>query len=201
MNIVDVFGEFVIRIQCKDVTLYHNEELTNSMNVVFNSPFVTNRDRKNNTDSHKGNGLTTVGQPYPITDLPGIFGLINWIEVQSLEAKKVIGLATEKNKVYYKRSWANRLKKGGYGLCHKHLPSPDIVAIFYVNVPENSSDLIFVKDAKDFEEIENIKEEDRYILKPVEGELIIHSPNLWHAVGKHNNDLPRNVFVFDIDYV
>ena len=78
---------------------------------------------------------------------------------------------------------------------------PDVVAIFYVDVPKNSSDLIFVKNGKDYEELKNINEEDIHTIQPIEGELIIHSPNLWHAVGMHNNDLPRNVFVFDIDYV
>jgi hypothetical protein len=201
MNIINVFDEFVARIECNDSTLYHNEELIQSINMVFQSPYVINRDRKINTDSHKGEGLTTVGQPYPITDLPGIDNLIKWIDIELLKFKNELGIAKEKNNVYYKKSWANQLKKGGYGLCHKHLTQPDVVAIFYVDVPKNSSDLIFVKNGKDYEELKNINEEDIYTIQPIEGELIIHSPNLWHAVGMHNNDLPRNVFVFDIDYV
>jgi hypothetical protein len=201
MNIINVFDEFVARIECNDSTLYHNEELIQSINMVFQSPYVINRDRKINTDSHKGEGLTTVGQPYPITDLPGIDNLIKWIDIELLKFKNELGIAKEKNNVYYKKSWANQLKKSGYGLCHKHLTQPDVVAIFYVDVPKNSSDLIFVKNGKDYEELKNINEEDIHTIQPIEGELIIHSPNLWHAVGMHNNDLPRNVFVFDIDYV
>ena len=85
MNIINVFDEFVARIQCNDSTLYHNEELSQSINMVFQSPYVINRDRKNNTDSHRGGGLTTVGQPYSITDLPGINNLIKWIDVQLLQ--------------------------------------------------------------------------------------------------------------------
>jgi hypothetical protein len=49
--------------------------------------------------------------------------------------------------------------------------------------------------------LDNFKEEDMYCIKPIEGELLIHSPDMWHAVSVHNSDLPRNVFVFDIDYV
>ena len=78
---------------------------------------------------------------------------------------------------------------------------PDAVAILYVDVPENSSNLVICRDGDDYVPIDDFKKEDMYWLKPTEGELVIHSPDIWHAVSVHNSDLPRNVFVFDIDYV
>jgi hypothetical protein len=78
---------------------------------------------------------------------------------------------------------------------------PDAVAIFYVDVPQGSSNLVFIRNGKDDTYIDDYVESDRYYLKPIEGELVIHSPETWHAVSVHNSDLPRNVFVFDIDYI
>ena len=78
---------------------------------------------------------------------------------------------------------------------------PDAVGIFYVDVPEGSSDLVFIRNGKADTYIHEYDECDRYHLKPKQGELVIHSPEVYHAVSVHNSDLPRNVFVFDIDYV
>ena len=218
MIIENVFGDFIIKSQCKNVDLYKNEELTKTINNVFNFPKIQNRDRTLKGDSHKGAGLTTVSETYlSLVHLPGFNNLTSWITEQFLLAKEPLGLDKKGNEVYYKRSWANRLFFGGHGLCHNHTKvdnyisnltdytnvnfKPDAVGIFYVDVPENSSNLVFIKDGRPETWIEDYKKEDTYWLQTVEGELVIHSPELFHAVSTHNNNLPRNVFVFDIEYV
>ena len=216
MKVENVFGQNIIRIQCNDASIYHDEELTKTLNQIFNSEMVQKRARNGQGDSHKGAGLTTVGQPYGLVDYSGANRVVEWVSEQLLLAKEHLGLANKGNKIYYKRSWANRLFRGGYGLCHRHTKvdeymksygykeenfRPDAVAILYVDVPEDSSNLVICRDGDDYVSIDDFKKEDMYWLKPTEGELVIHSPDIWHAVSVHNSDLPRNVFVFDIDYV
>lgn len=216
MIVENVFGSKVIRILCSDELLYHNEDLTKSVNHVLNMPAVVNRQRLDIGDSHKGSGLTTVGQPYlDLIYLPGAGELTKWVTKQLLSVQEEFGYKNNTS-VTYKRSWANRLFKGGQGLCHNHVKldnymktmthytsdnfKPDLVAIFYVDVPENSSELVFIRNGKSDTYIEDYPEIDRYHLKPKQGELVIHRPENYHAVSVHNSDLSRNVFVFDIDY-
>jgi hypothetical protein len=218
MIIQNVFDSTIVRIQCQNEELYRNEDLTKSVDHVLNMPTVKNRKRNDKGDSHKGNGLTSVGQSYlDLIHLPGASNLTNWITEQFLLVHKQLGVDKEVKSVYYKRSWANRLFRDGQGLCHNHVKldeymsemtqyspenfRPDAVGIFYVDVPEGSSDLVFIRNGKADTYIHEYDECDRYYLKPKQGELVIHSPEVYHAVSVHNSDLPRNVFVFDIDYV
>jgi hypothetical protein len=215
MIIERVFNHYIFKCQCEDEWIYKNEELTKSVNQMFEFATVKNRDRSDNGDSHKGAGLTTVGQPYGIIDLPGSDNLKEWLTEQFLLAQGP--LKKHGTSVNFKRSWANRLFLGGQGMCHNHTRldnymnsltkynhedfCPDAVGILYVDVPENSSNLVFVRDGKEDTYLHDYEENDKYYLQPREGELVIHSPEMWHAVSIHKSDLPRNVFVFDIDYV
>jgi hypothetical protein len=215
MKIENVFGDSIVKIQCDDVEIYKNKELTKSVNQMFESSMVKNRLRDGEGDSHKGAGLTTVGQPYGIIDLPGSFDLKEWLIKQFLLVKEP--LKKYGADVKFKRSWANRLFLGGQGMCHNHTKldnymndltkyeredfCPDAVGILYVDVPENSSNLVFVRDGKEDTYLHEYDENRKCYLQPKEGELVIHSPEMWHAVSIHKSVLPRNVFVFDIDYV
>jgi hypothetical protein len=217
MKVENFYGHPIIRIQCEDESIYRNEMFLNSVEMTYKSPVVQNRVRKQIGDSHKGAGLTTVGQPYPLVSLPGSSTFVEWVSQQLLDARELLGLANKGKEVYYKRSWSNRLFRGGYGLCHQHLRidnyikeltgysdenfAPDATAVFYLDVPEGSSNIVFIKDGEDDTPVEQYSKEDTYWLKPNEGELVIFLPDLCHAVSTHNSDLPRNVFVFDFDYV
>jgi hypothetical protein len=218
MIIEPVFDSVIARIKCDDELIYRNEDLIKSVNSVLNLPDVKYRTRNEKGDSHVGGGTTSVGQMYlPIIHLPGASELTKWVTKSMLEAKNIFGIDKPANSISYKRSWANRMSKGAQGKCHRHIVldnymathtdyssenfRADIVGIFYVDVPPNSADLIFIKDGIPDALHTEFKEEDKYYLKPITGELVLHTPNLWHAVGVHNSDLPRNVFVFDADYV
>lgn len=215
MKIESIFGDPVVRIQCEDRSLWKNSVLNTSIEMTYNSPVVINRVRESIGDSHKGAGLTTVGQPYPFINLPGATPLKEWVKESILKAAPHLGLSG--SDVFFKRSWTNRLFKGGYGQCHRHTRidnymknltgyteenfRPDAVAIFYADVPEHSSNLVFIQDGADDTYIEDYPVERQHWLQPIEGELVIHSPDVWHAVSVHKNDIPRNVFVFDVDIV
>jgi hypothetical protein len=216
MNVQTIFGHKVIKIQCEDKDIYKNKLLTDSVNMVFKSPVVINRVRQTIGDSHKGGGMTSVGQPYPLIDLPGASKMKEWLTEQFLSVKDELGHSHKGNSVKFKRSWANRMAKGAYGDVHQHVKidnymsnltgysqegfCPDAVGILYVNVPPDSSNLVLVKDGREDTPVEMFPKEDTVWLQPNEGLLIIHSPYVWHGVSTHESDLPRDVFVFDIDF-
>ena len=218
IEIENVFGYPVIRIQCPDESLYRNIDLEKSINKVFNRTEVKFRIRDRIGDSHVGGGLTTVGETYlKIVHLPGASELTKWVTEQFLNFKDVLGVKKPANDIVYKRAWANRILRGGQGKCHRHVEfdmflaefkdltsenfRADAVGIFYIDVPENSSNLVFIKDGLPDTVHTEFKEENKWYLNPREGELIIHSPVSWHAVTEHHSDLPRNCIVFDADYV
>lgn len=212
-NVEEIYGHKVIKFQCNDKSIYKNDLLMQSVEQVYTSPVVINRVRETVGDSQKGTGLTTVGQPYPLISLPGASKLEDWLTEQFLSVRDILGCKGDS--VYFKRSWTNRMYYGAYGHVHQHIKidnyiktitgytdenfCPDAVGILYVNVPPKSSNLVFVKDGRPDEPVDNFDETTW--LEPVEGMLVIHSPYVWHGVSKHLSDIPRDVFVFDIDYV
>jgi hypothetical protein len=215
MIVENIFGSPVVRVKCQDTSLWRNKTLNDSIEMMYRSPVVVNRVRNQVGDSHFGAGMTTVGQPYPLITLPGIQGLKEWVRQTLLDSRDALGLSGKGNDVRFKRSWTNRLLKGGYGLCHNHTKidnymemsgysstdfRPDVVSIFYADVPENSSNLVFIKDGAPDTRIEEYPTERQHWLQPIDGELVMHSPEVWHAVSTHMSEIPRNVFVFDIDF-
>lgn len=218
MIVESAFGHTIVRIQCSNPELYRNEDLTKAVDHVLNLPYFKNRKRGFKADSQIGNGLTSVGHDYlAVANLPGSSGLNKWISEQMLAAKSIFSINTDNKQVKFKRSWANRLFKGAQGKCHQHVKvdqyiaeltdysyvnfKPDIVGIFYVDIPENGSNLVVIKDGREDTYAADYPKEELYYINPKEGELILHLPEVWHAVTIHNSEQPRNVLVFDADFV
>lgn len=213
----NIFGYPIIRIQCEDESLWRNPLFEQSIEESYVTSSVLKRTPIEGKDSHVGRGLTSVGQWFQLVDLPGSSDFREWIEQKFIESKPLIGLEHKGNTIRFKRSWSNRMFKGDYGKCHKHTKldlymkentnfsevdfRADAVGIFYADVPEGSSNLVFIEDGRENTLIDEYPKEQQHWLQPVQGELIIHSPEVWHAVSVHNSDLPRNVFVFDVDFV
>lgn len=216
MNVHDIFGYKVLTTECKDPSIYKNPVLTNSVDMVFKSYVVINRVRRTIGDSQKAGGMTSVGQPYPLIDLPGASPMRDWLTEQFIAAKDTLGYSDKPDKVFFKRSWTNRMIEGGYGHVHTHVKidnyistltgyssegfCPDAVGILYVNVPPGSSNLVVINNGCEDVPVEYFPEKDQHWIEPYEGLLIIHKPDVWHGVSKHMSSLPRDVFVFDIDY-
>lgn len=217
MIVEQVFGDPVVRIKCEDESMWRNPMLEQSIELSYRQHSVVTRTPIKGKDSYVGTGYTTVGQWYQFVDLPGCIRLREWIEQSFLQAKDVIGLSHKGNGISFKRSWSNRMFRGDFGKCHKHTKldlymkentdfsetnfRADAVGIFYADVPEGSSNLVFIQDGTEDTLIDHHPKEKQYWHKPIEGELVIHSPDVWHAVSVHNSNLARNVFVFDIDFV
>lgn len=217
MEILQVFDKPIVTVQCTNIDLYKNHDLNRSVESVLNLSTVKNKIRNEWGDSQVGDGLTSVGQTYlQLVNLPGAQPLTEWISEQILNAKDILKIKKPGNKIEYKRSWINRLYKGAQGKCHQHVElddymrartdysnvkfRADVVAIFYVDVPVDSSQLVIINGGKPntFEDEYTI--DNKYYLKPESGKLVIHTPEIWHAVSKHNSDLHRTCFVFDAIY-
>lgn len=218
MKVEHAFDYTVARIQCADEELYRNEDLTKAVDRVLHLPIFKNKIKGLRENSLQGFGLSSVGHEYlALAHLPGAGGLLKWVEQQMVAAKPILGIDKAGTSVKFKRSWANRLMKGSHGRCHNHIKideyiamlteyqyenyQPDIVGIFYVDVPPDAAKLALINNGKEYSDLALYPEEDRYYITPVNGELVMHRPEVWHAVTLHNSDLPRNCFVFDADFV
>lgn len=216
MHKQEVFGHTVLTTTCEDQSIYKNKLLSSSVDMVFKSDVVTKRVRQTIGDSQKAGGMTSVGQPYPLVDLPGADRMVEWLTEQFLKAKNDLGFSDKPDRVFFKRSWTNRMIKGGYGHVHTHVRidnyiktltgygeenfCPDAVGILYVNVPPDSSKLVIIENGVEDVPVDYFPKERQFPFTPHEGLMIIHSPHVWHGVTAHGNDIPRDVFVFDIDY-
>jgi hypothetical protein len=217
MELLTPFDKKIIRIQCTDETLYRNADLHRSVENLLSLSDVQNRPRNEPNDSHVGSGVTSVGQTYlKLVNLPGAQGLTEWVSQQLLMAKSILGIQKKGNKIEYKRSWVNRLYRGAQGKCHQHVKlddymrertdysevnfRSDVVAIFYVDIPPNSSDLVVINNGRPATFVEEYEDKDKFVISPSAGHLVIHTPDVWHAVSVHNSDLHRTCFVFDADY-
>jgi hypothetical protein len=218
MIVEHAFDYTIVRSQCHNPDLYRNEDLTKAVDRVLHLPIFKNKVKGLKQNSQLGSGLTSVGHEYlAVAHLPGASGLTKWIEQQMVLAKPLLGIDKPGTSVKYKRSWANRLMRGSQGKCHRHVKvdewiaeltdysyvnfCPDIVGIFYVDLPPGSSKLALINNGEEYTELALYPEEDRHYVIPVEGELVLHRPEVWHAVTMHESDLPRNCFVFDADFV
>jgi hypothetical protein len=140
---------------------------------------------------------------FPETDT-----LLIWIKSKIKQLAPNFGFTGESIDVTI--DWMNVMYKGSFGNCHTHddESEPDttrkLVAIFYLQSPENSSDLLVVKKTKDYSSMGvspfTIPEDEIYPIKVKTGDLIIHKVDLPHAMSKHMNDIPRLVVVMEFRY-
>jgi hypothetical protein len=169
---------------------------------LLDLPDVTQRFQGTKYDSVAGEVLTSVGNEYSdIQFLPGATQLVAWVTEKLLETNK------KAKSLIYTKSWANMMFKNSEGLVHAHVhpdfkfPPVDFVAIFYVYVPENGSDLVFIEDGEFNTHYYDYPENKRTHIKVNTGDLLIHPPQVAHAVSKHNSEIPRICLVFEGKYL
>jgi len=209
--ILEVFNGKIFVTKCNDETLYKNKQLRKTTERIFSLPEVLNRTRGGEWDSRYGQGETTENNPLlGPANIPDAQPLMQWITNQSLLAYKEM-FGEDVTRVNVKKSWMNQMFDKSQGLCHNHVGfqydktkdyngHTDLNAIFYVNNPENGSDLIFIRNGQTGLKHSSFLEEDKFYVKPRSGDLVIHTPELWHAVGEHNSKETRLCFVFHLTF-
>ncbi len=193
-----VFGYDIYKFKCEDESFYKNKALTSSIGLLLDLPLVRSRKQGNQYDSAYGETLTSVGNEYSnIVTLPGASKLVEWIKEKILETN------LHAKNIIFAKSWANKMFQGSQGLIHAHthpdfkLRVPDFVAIFYVNIPPNGSQLIFVENGAFNTKYGEYPESRTKRVHSETGDLLIHSPHLPHAVTIHNSEEPRLCLVFE----
>jgi hypothetical protein len=194
MNTELVFGEKIFSSHCTDENLYKNETLSNSIETIYKGS-----DINHSVEEQKGNALTTIGTEINLLELPGMKDLVNWMLSQVELVAKELGILN--TQCYIGRLWSNRMFKGCESLCHLHMvPNINGVGIFYYQVPKDSAQLVLINGGIPGTEFHHYPKNKQHYIKPVEGQLIIHPPNIPHAVSTHNSDDPRTCFVFEFHF-
>jgi hypothetical protein len=184
------------KIKCFDYTLYRarcNKNLYKDSNLVSAiDTLLTNIV----IDEQEGKAESTVGQDFNILHLQETHPLVDWIISQIMTVDKF--KFKNSNTFNFTRHWANRMHKDSSGLCHTHMDTnTDYVAIFYLEVPPNSSDLVVVNNGKEGSNYLDYDEKDRHHINVESGTLIIHKSDVPHAVSIHNSKYPRTCLVFE----
>jgi hypothetical protein len=195
MFVDNAFGNKFIIDVCDDKLLYKNENFVNEINFLYDLDIIKNKvDR-----SQIGRALTTVGlHPAHLLTLPSIRPLGEWIISRINLASKHLPKGGSNPK--FTRAWTNRMFNGCEGRCHAHPSNVHGVAIFYMDVPPSSSDLVFIKHGKDNDVCADHPDDERKHITPVEGMLVIHDPLIPHAITMHHGETPRTCLIFEFVY-
>jgi hypothetical protein len=184
------------------INYFHNNKY--SIWQIDTSKFKSNTVFYNNLNSsfeissklplpQESNGLA---YSVPLDKIPGFLDLLDVLS-PSLNENFALIYGNQDKKIF--RAWANRMHRDSFGSLHQH--NEDVkVLIFYYNVPENSSDLIFVHPKYKNKNILNpylLPDEDKLNIKVTEGMCILHDGEILHAVSKHNSDTPRDCVIIE----
>lgn len=180
--------------------LYNNPRLEESIHETFEK--LENIDICKDTKESIGKVTTTVGLKntnFFISNLNDIKPLIDYIS--KIVLKNFFGEKFHKNNVTIISMWMNKLFYNSSVRCHTHRKNEhkSAVAIFYFKVPKNGSKLIILKeDIGDKIVTEEHKNISHYI-ELESGDLIIHSPDIPHAVSTHESKESRICLVFNFE--
>lgn len=193
MKVEKVFDTHIVRTKCETVEWYKNLTALTSLERLF-------RHHSKDAPEIVGEIKTTITSPIPIPMLPGLENLMVWVKQQIMNAAPYfIDFTPSGFEFDLKRTWANKMYLGSEVTPHTHdvVPGTDKrntdnsrgVAIFYLQLPEQSSDLVFIQD------------EDVVYANVEEGELIFHPKDILHSVTKHKSYIPRVCLVFEFTYL
>jgi len=199
---IDAFGHIVNFSHCSDSSLYTDEEFLFNVNTIFGLDEINTPENRYIVNLLlEGEGSTTEVMPYlSLMHIPGAERINTWVRE---ECAKLYNVPVDKIKI--SSSWMNRMYRGARGRIHNHAgnealgPNPTCIAIFYQNNPENGSKLILMRTGKFGDYTHTYPEEDKIYVTPETGDLVIHDPELWHAISEHNSDEPRICFVYHLD--
>jgi len=195
LEIIKAFDHCILRHKVPP-HLYDSELLESDVDKLFNSSFILQNGDKSIEKFGRGYSTCDFGNDL-ILNLSNINLLFEYISTFII---KNFNKNLKKEKILYTRIWANKVYKNCSGKCHIHDGINDGSAIFYYKVPNNSSDLIILKEKIDGLVTDDHKNISHHI-KVYEGDLIIHDKNAPHAISEHMSDEPRICFVFDFKLI
>jgi hypothetical protein len=185
MTIKQIFETTVVTENC-NVSDYIPSSMINQMLEWINDPRIKTAQQQIGT----GYAPSTCDVPdLHLIHLTDSKKILDWIIDQVIKNSKEF-INGDLKKVSIGRNWFNVMYKGSEGAVHNHYstihPGTMVVAIFYVQVPENSANLFFIQN------------NESIIHTAIEGELVIHDAKINHSVSIHNSDTPRICLVLDL---
>lgn len=189
MEKINCFDYVLYKSTCEE-SIYKNAALLESVNTI-----LMQNSNVNNPSERQGAAISSVGSEFNILHLNQTHELANWIisQILDIDEYKSKGSIT----IDFIRHWANRIYKGCSGLCHTHTDHVDGVAIFYLDVPDNSSDLVIIRNGKEDSNYIDYSDNDKIHIPVSSGTLLIHKPDVPHAVSIHNSKDPRTCLIFE----
>ncbi len=197
MIIRNVFDTPVVIHHCHDAEIFANKSIRDSIEFVFGLEEI----RETIDPSQVGNAFTTCNHfdKFPLISMPGTENLSEWVARKMLESSKHFGFENS-TKIEFSRTWINLYFYGCEGTCHHHPTDIDGVGIFYIKVPSNSSQLVFIRDGIDGTKINQYPPEQLAFQPVVQGDLIIHNPKVPHAISQHKAHDSRICFIYEFKY-
>jgi len=181
------------------------------IDALFKLPEVINKD--NVPDAKGGRALSTVHlcQSYPIPQLLNFkeSPLGQWILKSIFETAIQLGFHKTRDirKLKYHRTWVNRMSKGCDAVAHRHAADdwhiPHLVAIYYMDVPDNSADLVFIDDDNQVMrggKVEDYPPREKYTLKSQTGRLVCHDARFLHGTTVHQNEKMRTCIIIEVGF-
>ena len=122
--------------------------------------------------------------------------LAAWIHSKILlSAEKILGEV--RDSITIRHCWVNMMTRGSYGKVHDHGAPTRGIALFYLNVPPNSADLVLVRQGKSDSDLTDYDVSVLYPLNVQQNQLLIHKVDVLHGITEHRSDERRMLIVVD----
>lgn len=170
------------------------DQLKESLDNMFNHPKIKYGHYRG--EEMIGHGRSTISTPNSINSLPGMDFLLKSVKdcIRELDPSKT----KEKYEIVFENIWTNRNFKGSTVKVHRHPESLENVCIFYIDVPEEGcADLVVLEKGVTQTPLSDYPEDTKIYINVSKGDLIIHKPNVLHAVSEHKSDYPRTCIILN----
>lgn len=175
-----VFDTNVIIQKCPYPDFYSTEDIISNL-----STFVHQFEQEVPEQRGKAYSSSTGGPEGCIAHFDYLQPLMGWIRDTVWYNRHYLKYGRNATSITLGRNWVNEMHEGCSGIeHHHHCP----VAVFYVRIPENGADMIFVDGD------ENIP------AGAMEGDLLIHEAGIKHSVSEHKNDTSRMCLIFEFNF-
>ena len=179
-NIKKVFGTNVIIEKCPYPDFYSSEDIISNLTA-----FVQKFEQRVPEQRGPAYSSVTAGPEGCIAHFDYLRPLMEWIRSAVWRNRHYLKEGSNATNIVLGRNWVNEMHNGCSGIEHHH-HSP--VAVFYIRIPKNGADMIFVDGDR------------RISAGAMEGDLLIHEGGIKHSVSEHKSDTSRICLILEFNF-
>ena len=179
-NVKKVFGTNVIIKKCPYPDFYSTEDIISKL-----STFAHQFEQEAPEQRGKAYTSCTFSPKGHIAHFDYLQPLMGWIRDTVWYNRHYLKGGSNATGIALGRNWVNEMYKDCSGIEHHHLCP---VAVFYVRIPENGADMIFVNG------------NETIPAGATEGDLLIHEAGIRHSVSEHKNDISRICLIVEFNF-